>query len=143
LMPRYGISSFRLSRERLLHNLRFDRERIFGKSLESFIFGGLSENCRPVLENLGIVHAAEVKGVLNSGRMTETYLLNILDDLKDGLTEIYFHPGILPDSELTRRMPDYRHMDELAAITSPTVAGKLKKLAIELYSYRGDKKENA
>ena len=27
LMPRYGITSFRLSRERLAHNLRFDRQR--------------------------------------------------------------------------------------------------------------------
>lgn len=143
LMPRFGISSFRLSRERLLHNLAFDRERILGKLLESIIFGRLSENCRLVLKNLGIVHAVEVKGVLNSGRMTEAYLLKILDDLKNGLTEIYFHPGIMPDSEITRRMPDYRHMDELAAITSPVVAEKLKSLAIGLYNYRGDRKEHA
>jgi len=81
--------------------------------------------------------------VLNSGRMTEAYLLKILDDLKDGLTEIYFHPGILPDSEITRRMPDYRHTDELAAITSPTVSRKLKRQAIELRNYRGDRKEHA
>jgi len=143
LMPRYGIASFRLSRERLLHNLTFDRERVFGKLLESFIFGRLSENCRPVLEKLGLRHSAEVKGVLNSGRMGEAYLLNILDDLQDGLTEIYFHPGILPDNEITRRMPDYRHMDELAAITSPAVTDKLKRLAIELYNYRGDRKVHA
>jgi hopanoid biosynthesis associated protein HpnK len=143
LMPRYGITSFRLSRERLLHNLAFDRKRIAGKLLESIIFGRLSANCRPVLEKLRIRHSAEVKGVLNSGRMKEAYLLNILDDLKDGLTEIYFHPGILPDSEITRRMPDYRHMDELATITSPTVSSKLKRLAIELRNYRGDGKEHA
>jgi len=143
LMPRYGIKSFRLSRERLQHNLSFNRERIMGKVVESIIFDRLSKNCLPVLEKLGIAHAVEVKGVLNSGRMTGEYLLNILDDLKDGLTEIYFHPGILPDDEIRRRMPDYRHMDELAAITSPAVSGKLKGLSIELVNYRGDRKEHA
>ena len=141
LMPRYGISSFRLSQERLRHNLAFDRERICGKLLESFIFGRLSANCRPVLDDLGMAYAAEVKGVLNSGRMTEEYILNILEGLGDGLTEIYFHPGILPDSEISRRMPDYRHMEELAAITSPKVRQKLAALNIGLCNYQGDRKD--
>ena len=143
LMPAYGITSFRLSRERLKHNLQFNRERILGKGIESIIFGALSANCQPRLEQLGIRHAVEVKGVLNSGRMTEEYLLNILDGLEDGLTEIYFHPGILPDAEITRRMPDYRHEEELAALLSPAVRTKLASLGIELVNYRMDRKNNA
>ena len=139
-MPRYGISSFRLSRERLSHNLRFDNERILGKMVERVIFGSLAHHSRSHLNRLAIRYAAEVKGVLNSGRMTEEYILNILDGLKDGLTEIYFHPGILPDAEITRRMPDYRHMDELAAITSPAVRQKLKELQITVQNYRGEVK---
>lgn len=140
LMPRYGITSFRLSRERLLHNLAFNRERMAGKALERIIFGALSSHARPELERMGISHAGEVKGVLNSGRMSEAYVLNILDGLGKGVTEIYFHPGILPDSEITRRMPDYRHEAELAAITSPRLRQKLADLKIELTNYRGDRK---
>lgn len=140
LMPRYGISSFRLSRERLAHNLRFDRERRFGKTVERIIFGSLAKNAQPRLDELQIAYAAEVKGVLNSGRMTEEYILNIIEDLQDGLTEIYFHPGILPDAEIARRMPDYRHQEELAAITSPAVRNKLKQLQIAVQNYRGDLK---
>jgi hopanoid biosynthesis associated protein HpnK len=143
LMPKYGFSSFRLSQERLAHNLRFDPERRLGKSIERFIFGSLSNKCRPTLDELGIRYAGEVKGMLNSGRMTETYVLNILDDLEDGLTEFYFHPGILPDSEITRRMPDYRHTEELAAITGTNVIHKLKQMNIELVNYRGDIKPDA
>ncbi|GFE60211.1 hopanoid biosynthesis-associated protein HpnK [Geobacter sp. AOG2] len=141
LMPRYGIASFRLSRERLLHNLTFNRERVAGKTLERLIFGALSSHACSGLQRMGIRHACEVKGVLNSGRMNEEYILNILDGLNEGLTEIYFHPGCLPDSEITRRMPDYRHEDELAAITSPQVRRKLAALAIELTNYRGDVKQ--
>lgn len=140
LMPRYGISSFRLSRERLGHNLKFDKERRFGKTVERVIFGSLANNALPRLDELNIRYAAEVKGVLNSGRMTEAYVLNILNDLRDGLTEIYFHPGVLPDAEITRRMPDYRHEEELAAINSPAVREKLKQLKITVQNYRGDVK---
>jgi hopanoid biosynthesis associated protein HpnK len=143
LMPRYGITSFRLSRERLAHNLRFDQQRRFGKTVERVIFGALADHARPHLDKQGILYAGEVKGVLNSGRMTEEYILQILDGLNEGLTELYFHPGILPDAEISRRMPDYRHEEELAAIISPRVRKKLAELHIGLCNYRGDIKEYA
>lgn len=140
LMPRYGISSLRLPQERLAENLRFDGRRKFGKIVENRIFTSLVEHARPELDRIGMRYAAEVKGVLNSGRMTEAYVLNILDGIRDGLTEIYFHPGMLPDAEISRRMPDYRHQEELAAIVSPAVRGRLKELRIELQNYRGEVK---
>ncbi len=138
LMPRHGITSFRLAQERLSHNLSFDRDRKFGKTLESLIFGFLTDHARPVLDTLGIRYADEVKGVLNSGRMTEEYILNIIGGLKEGLTEIYFHPGILPDAEISRLMPGYRHQEELAAITSPAVRQRLHELHIQVQNYRGE-----
>lgn len=140
LMPRYGITSFRLSRERLGHNLRFNPERRGGKTIERIIFGSLARHARPTLQELGIGYAGEVKGVLNSGHMTEEYILQILDGLQDGLTELYFHPGVLPDAEITRRMPDYRHGEELAAIISPRVRQKITELGIRVQNYRGDVK---
>jgi hopanoid biosynthesis associated protein HpnK len=140
LMPKYGITTFRLARERLAENLRFDTGRKFGKRVEDLIFRFLTNNARPELDRLGIRYAAEVKGVLNSGRMTEEYLLNVLDGLQEGLSEIYFHPGILPDAEITRLMPDYRHQEELAAITSQAVRQRLGQLQIQVQNYRGEVK---
>lgn len=143
LMPLYGITSFRITRERLRHNLAHDRSRIIGKSIERFIFGALSGHAEPGLQHIGIRHAAEVKGLLNSGSMTETYLLAILEGLEPGLTEIYFHPGCLPDQEIHRRMPDYRHKEELEALTSALVRSRLKDLGISLCNYRGEEKKYA
>jgi hopanoid biosynthesis associated protein HpnK len=140
LMPRYGISSFRLSQERLPENLRIDGSRRFGKTVETFIFDRLTSHARPELDRLGISYAGEVKGVLSSGRMTEEYILTTLDNLQDGLTEFYFHPGVLPDAEITRRMPDYRHQEELAAIISPNVRERLQALGIQVQNYRGEVK---
>lgn len=140
LMPRYGITTFRLARESLSENLRFDRERKFGKIFEKLIFGFLVDHARPELDRLGIRYASEVKGVLSSGRMTEGYILTLLEGLRDGLTEMYFHPGILPDAEISRRMPEYRHQEELAAIVSPAVRGRLQELQIQVQNYRGEVK---
>lgn len=140
LMPRYGITTFRLSRERLPAELSIDHSRLLGKAVDAFIFSRLAERCRPALDRLGIGYAEEVKGLLNSGRMVEGYLLRVLDNLGEGTTEIYFHPGCLPCPEITRRMPDYRHEEELAALTSSRVRERISSLGIRLRNYRGEEK---
>ncbi|MCM2358648.1 MAG: hopanoid biosynthesis-associated protein HpnK [Geobacteraceae bacterium] len=140
LMARYGITTFRLSRERLAADLSLARRRLVGKAADAFIFGRLAARCRPELDLRRIGYAAEVKGLLNSGQMTEAYLLKALDRLREGVTEIYFHPGCHPDETLRRWMPDYRHEEELAALTSPRVREKLWGLGIVLRNYRGDRK---
>jgi chitin disaccharide deacetylase len=143
LMPKYGISSFRLSRENLRANLALDRQRAVGKCADAFIFASLARRCRPHLDRLGIGYAAEVKGLLNSGRMTEQYLLGALESVGEGVTEIYFHPGCRPCAELDRWMPGYRHDEELGALTSSRVTQKLRQLNIGLRNYRGEKKNYA
>lgn len=140
LMPSYGITSIRLTRERLAANLAIDRKRLFGKVADAFIFQRLSERYRSFLDRAGISYADEVKGLLNSGRMTEEYLLAALDSLEEGTTEIYFHPGCRPCAELDRWMPDYRHEQELAALTSPRVRARLAELGVRLRNYQGEEK---
>jgi hopanoid biosynthesis associated protein HpnK len=140
LMPRHGIRSFRLSCERLGADLALAPRRRFGKVLDAFIFSSLARRCRPQLDRLGISYTREVKGLLNSGQMTEGYLVNALDMLREGVTEIYFHPGLTPDDELRRWMPEYSHEEELAALTSPLVKKKVAQLGIRLRNYRGEGK---
>jgi len=143
LMPKHGIATFRLSRERLGVDLRLAPSRYLGKAADAFIFSRLAARCKPHLDRLGIGYAVEVKGLLNSGRMTEEYLLKALDTVQDGVTEIYFHPGCLPCAEISRWMPDYRHGEELAALVSPRVAEKIRSGGIRLRNYRGEEKNHA
>jgi predicted glycoside hydrolase/deacetylase ChbG (UPF0249 family) len=143
LMARYDITSFRTTKERLFQNLRLDRSRLIGKSVERFIFGTLAHYAESAVSNQEITTAVEVKGVLNSGQMTENYLLSAIENLQQGTSEIYFHPGCLPDAEISRRMPDYRHEEELAALISPRVRERLQQLAITLTNYRGETKPYA
>lgn len=140
LMPRYGITSFRLTRESLLRDRAGRGKRRVGRVLDALIFGCLARHCRPVLKRLGISHSDEVKGLLHSGRMTEGYLLQVLARMEDSLTEIYFHPGCKPDSELSAWMPDYLHEDELAALISRRVLALIREEGIRLVNYRGEEK---
>jgi len=136
LLPQYGISTFRLSRERLGTELRLSAGRFAGKVAEAVIFHSLAGRCRPELQRRRIGFAAEVKGLLNSGRMTEEYLLRALDTLQEGITEIYLHPAAA-DNPL---LPDYRQTAELAALLSRKVQEKISSLGIILCNYRGDVK---
>lgn len=137
LMPKYGISTFRLSRERLAIERRIASGRRVGKAIDAFIFGRLAAHCLPELTMRRIGFANEVKGLLNSGRITEDYLLGSLDTLQDGLTEIYLHPA---DSE-NPQMPEYRQRDETATLLSRKVREKIRSMGIGLCNYRGEVKD--
>jgi hopanoid biosynthesis associated protein HpnK len=141
LMSTYGIDTFRLSRERLLPELRRSAARAVGKTADAVIFSLLARHCRTQLQLRRIGFAGEVKGLLNSGAMTEEYLLQALDGVGEGVTEIYFHPAEGEEAELAVHMPDYRHGEELAALLSPRVREKLRSLGIGLRNYRGETKK--
>jgi hopanoid biosynthesis associated protein HpnK len=143
LMPKHGITSFRLTREDLARDPACHGGRRIGRRADAYIFGRLAKRCRPVLDRLCVYYTDEVKGLLNSGRMTEEYLLKVLERLQDGVTEIYFHPGCTPDPELAAWMPGYYHEEELAALTSPRVRDGISTRGIRLGNYRGEEKIHA
>ncbi len=60
-------------------------------------------------------------GMADSGSMTEELLLRYLRYLPEGVTEIYFHPATRRCAEIARTMPNYRHVEELEALTSNRV----------------------
>ena len=85
LAPRYGITSFRLTRERVTPALLAGGERTMGKWVDAFIFNRLSQRSRPYLDRQRISYTDEIKGLLNSGRMTESYILGIIDGVDDSV----------------------------------------------------------
>jgi hopanoid biosynthesis associated protein HpnK len=82
------------------------------------------------LDKAGIAHNDQVVGVAQSGRMNEAVLLETLDRLPAGVTEIYTHPATVSGSVIAPSMPDYRHAEELAALLSPRVRSAVEKLGI-------------
>ncbi len=68
-----------------------------------------------------------VFGLAWSGAMTPARLLGLIENLPDGLSEIYLHPATGPYSGSA---PGYRYADELAALTAPRVVAAYRNAAI-------------
>ncbi|HUB91192.1 MAG TPA: hopanoid biosynthesis-associated protein HpnK [Dyella sp.] len=71
------------------------------------------------LARAGVAYNDHVFGLRHSGGMDEAVMLAILEQLPDGLSEVYLHPA--SHGHITESMADYRHADELAALLSPRV----------------------
>jgi hopanoid biosynthesis associated protein HpnK len=80
------------------------------------------------LDRAGIACNDQVFGIANSGAMDETVLLDALDRLPPGITEIYCHPATRSGAVIGASMPDYRHADELAALLSPKVRERIEAM---------------
>jgi hopanoid biosynthesis associated protein HpnK len=72
-----------------------------------------------------------VFGLHDSGRMVEPLVLRQLEELPEGVTEMYFHVATGRAPELERHVPGYRHREELAALVSPRVRDALAARGIE------------
>lgn len=75
----------------------------------------------------GLATNDNVFGLVWSGAMTEARLLGIVENLPDGVSEIYCHPA----TDDKDGPPGYRHVTELAALTSPVVRARLAALGLK------------
>ncbi|MEI9886970.1 MAG: hopanoid biosynthesis-associated protein HpnK [Rhizomicrobium sp.] len=68
-----------------------------------------------------------VFGLAWSGAMTPARVLGLIENLPDGLTELYLHPATGP---YEGSAPGYRYAEELAALTAPRVVEASRNSAI-------------
>jgi hopanoid biosynthesis associated protein HpnK len=87
------------------------------------------------LRRAGIRANDQIFGLAWSGAVTERRVLGLLDHLPDGVSELYCHPADARVPTLEAEMPGYRHVDELAALTSPTVRQRVAGLGVRLISF--------
>ena len=74
-------------------------------------------------------------GVNEAGALTEDRVLEILDDLPDGVTEIFFHPATEAFAGADRGTEHFAWSGELAALTSPRVREAIVRNGIESTTY--------
>jgi len=73
------------------------------------------------LRQVGVPHNDSIFGIAASGAMDEQTILDVLERLPYGTTEIYLHPATLSGSAVAPSMHGYRHRDEWSALLSPRV----------------------
>ena len=79
------------------------------RGLVPWIFQRLSRAAIPHLEKHGVQFAERVFGLRDTGRMTTAVIAHLLENLPDGVSELYFHPGAEPAE------PDYAALIPLLA----------------------------
>ena len=135
LAPEYGISAIRLTRDPILEALWLDFRSAPRKITEGLVFMALAYWAAPRLRAAGIAFTERVYGLHQTGAVDEAYLLALIPRLPSGVFELYCHPGVLPDAEVARWMPDYQHGTELAALCSPRVQQALYEHGVTLCNH--------
>jgi hopanoid biosynthesis associated protein HpnK len=94
LAPEFAIKAIRLPSEELGLTLRVNRSHLLTKLVWSGVFGRLRRYGERMLESQGISFTQRVYGLLQSGSITEEYLLGLIPQIQANLVEIYSHPAI-------------------------------------------------
>ena len=131
LAREFEIPVVRLPSEELGFALAHDRSRMPGKRLESWVFRRLRRHGERVLGPAGIAFDDRVYGLHQTGRLDETYLLDLIPRIEADMVEIYAHPESPADVE----RGDGRSgagVRELTALTSPTVRAVIEAAGFTL-----------
>jgi hopanoid biosynthesis associated protein HpnK len=136
LAREYEIPAIRLCREDWRTSLSIAPDHPLPKIAQGLIFTWLSGKARRLADAAGLAYNDHLFGLTNDGRMTEAHLLALIPCLKPGVTEIYSHPALFPDPELTRWGPAYQRQEELAALLSPRLKNTLHLHEVALSDFR-------
>jgi chitin disaccharide deacetylase len=77
-----------------------------------------------------------VFGVNDSGAMVEARMLEFLDHLPEGVSELYCHPATQRWEGIDNLPPNYRPIEEFAALVSPDVNAEVETIKGRLVSFR-------
>ncbi len=91
---------------------------------------------RARLNAAGLAFNDRVVGLHATGHVTTDVVLRTLEAPEPGVTEFYFHPATHTTPALEASAPGYDRAGELAALTSPDVAARLRALGLTPSCFR-------
>lgn len=115
---RWKIRHLRLTKDPLFLSFHLASGAWVYRLTHALIYSILVARVRSSLRGRGIRHSDTVFGLLQSGRVDETYVLKLLPKLPSGDSELYSHPSL----------DEFRH--EFEALISPRVKLLLSRLGI-------------
>ncbi|MBE9234411.1 ChbG/HpnK family deacetylase, partial [Cuspidothrix issatschenkoi LEGE 03284] len=127
--PEFQIKFIRLPVEELRKNLKLDQRNLLTKIVWSIVFGQLRRYGEGLLKAHNIKFADRVYGLLQTGDMSEKYLLGLIPQIEAELVEIYSHPDLI-NTEI-----NHGGEVELAALLSQPVRELLTVKGFNLSNY--------
>ncbi len=134
LSNEFNIKVIRLPYEELKITLSIDSSDRLMKIIWYSVMSGLRWYGERLLKSKGIVSPKRVYGWLQSGRISEAYLLNLIPQIQANMVEIYAHPAIAISGE-PRNGPQGAGQLELDALVSHQVREMLGSQGFELINY--------
>ena len=120
LAREFRIPAIRLPSEELDLALAINPGNVAGKALSSAVFGLLRRHGERRLRSAGITCSERVYGLLETGRVTAPYLLDLVPRIRADRVEIYCHPAVASPGEPSNGPPG-SGAAELSALLSPLV----------------------
>ena len=139
LAAEYKVPCIRLPREPVLTTLALARDHAGRKLVEAVIFRSLSRRARKLARARGIRSTDWLFGLHQSGHLSEDYVLGVIGRLREGTTEIYFHPAM----DVGGTPPEPGAQREVEILTSPRVKQALDARGIRLTTFRELAREDA
>jgi chitin disaccharide deacetylase len=131
LAHEYRVPSIRIPSEPIFTTLAISRERAAAKLLEAVIFRTLSRRARRMATARGITSTECLFGLHQTHHITEDYVVQVMERLPDGLTEIYFHPAL----DIGRTPPAPSSQIETEVLISARVRDALMSNRIALTTF--------
>jgi len=131
LAEQYGAHGLRLPRDDLGLALAYDRRQAGLKIAWAATFGLLCRRYPRRLRARGLKVTQRVYGLMQTGRMQESYVVRLLHRLDVPTAEIYFHPATVFQGE-----PMGSNPGDLATLLSPAVEQAIQARGIRLVTYR-------
>lgn len=122
----FGIRAIRLPLEPRLP----DRPR----GLSGLMEARHARRLRRRLDAARIAHNDQIFGLADTGAMTGAKVRRFLEDLPDGISEIYFHPATARPAEWPA---SYRCVDEAAALIDPEAAAIIARRGVAAIPFAG------
>jgi hopanoid biosynthesis associated protein HpnK len=136
LGKQYHVKRVRVPRDDLRVSFSFGRQRWFKQLVDGLVFKLLCDRMGKKLRMEGFKFADRVYGHFQSGRMSEEYVLHVLNHLHAGVGEIYFHPASYDDTRVLTAS-ELQCLREFNILVSGGVKERLDRLGIRLTTYRG------
>ena len=131
LAVEYKVPCIRLPRERVMTTLRLRRDNAMRKLVESVIFRTLSRRTSRMMAERGLTSTDALFGLHQSGHLSEDYVVGVIDRIRDGTTELYFHPA----ADIGGVPPSPAAQLEVEILTSPRVRDAVARNGIELITF--------
>ncbi|MDP3730599.1 MAG: ChbG/HpnK family deacetylase [Candidatus Omnitrophota bacterium] len=109
----------------------FSMNDLYKKSVLSYF----SNHTAGLFKDSGLLYTDHFLGLLDTGRLKEDILIEMLGGLEDGVTELVCHPGFLSPEVLDRYKWHIGAEAELFALTDPSVKNAIRKNEIRLITY--------